>query len=92
MSAKITLSQRLARAALDRCTADISDGTSRLHIYFANPVAIGEHPQHHEEIDKLLDQIASAEDRASALRDHFPELLTAQSGCPKGRCGSKPQP
>lgn len=92
MSTEITLSQRLAKAALDRCTAEISDGTSRLHIYFANPVAIGEHPQHHEEIDKLLDQIAAAEDRACALRDYFPELLTDHSKCPKERCGSKPQP
>lgn len=65
----------LARAAHDRCLASISDATARLAIYLYNPVAIGEHPQHHDEIDKLLDQLAAARDRAEALDQHFPTLL-----------------
>ena len=34
-------------------------------------MGIGEHPQHTEEMSKLLDNIAQAEDRKSILERHF---------------------
>ena len=34
-----------------------------LNIYMDKPVAIGEHPQHAEEMDKLVDAMASAQDK-----------------------------
>ena len=40
-------------------------------IYFDNPVAIGEHPQHLIELDKLNDNLASAEEKLASLRKHF---------------------
>ena len=40
-------------------------------IYFDNPVAIGEHPQHLTELDKLNDNLASAEEKLESLRKHF---------------------
>ena len=42
-----------------------------LTIYFDNPVAIGEHPQHIAELDKLNDQLANAEEKLITLRKHF---------------------
>ena len=41
----------------------IKDAKATLQIYFESPVGIGEHPQHTQEMDKLLDIVASAEDR-----------------------------
>jgi hypothetical protein len=40
-------------------------------IYFNNTVAIGEHPQHLEEMDKLLCNISSADDKLKILKDKF---------------------
>ena len=42
-------------------------------IYFNNPVAIGEHPQHLEEMDKKLEEITEAEDKLNTLTRYFKE-------------------
>ena len=49
--------------------ADIAQADATINIYLDNPVAIGEHPQHLEEIDKLLAKIAEAKDKKEALED-----------------------
>ncbi len=49
----------------------IKDAKATLQIYFESPVGIGEHPQHTQEMDKLLDIVASAEDRKYVLQRHF---------------------
>ena len=54
------VSRRLYQAVEAKYTADILDARARLSVYFENPVAIGEHPQHTEEIDKLLGQLEDA--------------------------------
>ena len=66
-----TLAQDLYKALSLRYQATISDAKARMRIYFEHPVGIGEHPQHLEEIDKLLDLISQAEDKKSALERHF---------------------
>ena len=50
-----------------RYEADIAEEDTTINIYLDNPVAIGEHPQHLEEIDKLLSKIADAKDKMEAL-------------------------
>ena len=50
-----------------RYEADIAEADTTINIYLDNPVAIGEHPQHLEEIDKLLSRIADAKDKMEAL-------------------------
>ena len=50
-----------------RYEADIAEADTTINIYIDNPVAIGEHPQHLEEIDKLLSKIADAKDKMEAL-------------------------
>ena len=49
--------------------ADIAIADATVNIYLDNPVGIGEHPQHLEEIDKLLGKIAEAKDKKQALED-----------------------
>ena len=51
--------------------ADIAQADATINIYLDNPVAIGEHPQHLEEVDKLLSVIVDAEDKMRALNNHF---------------------
>ena len=51
----------------DKYNADISAAEATIKIYLEKPVGIGEHPQHLEEIDKLITQIADAEDKLAIL-------------------------
>ena len=69
MNAKI--SRRLYQALESKYTADIMDARARLSVYFESPVAIGEHPQITEEIDKLLGQLESATGKLKALSENF---------------------
>ena len=58
-----------------RYEADIAEADTTINIYLDNPVAIGEHPQHLEEIDKLLSKIADAKDKM----EHWRLLNNARS-------------
>ena len=59
----------LFKALAKKYEADIASGYATLLIYFDNSVGIGEHPQHLEEIDKLFDKIATAQERLEVLED-----------------------
>ena len=61
----------LFKALVKKYESDIASAYATLIVYFDNPVGIGEHPQHLEEMDKLVEQIASAEDKLQALNKHF---------------------
>ena len=60
----------LYKALAKKYEAQIAAAYATLIIYFDNSVGIGEHPQHLEEMDKLVEQIASAEDKLQALNKH----------------------
>ena len=45
-----------------RYEADIAEADATINIYLTNPVGIGEHPQHLQEIDKLLGKIGHAKE------------------------------
>ena len=64
------MSKRLAliNALDDKYTAEISAADATINIYLDNSVGIGEHPQHIEEIDKLLQKIVDAEEKQKALQ------------------------
>tara|TARA_Y100000310_G_scaffold104818_1_gene103145 strand:+ start:499 stop:735 length:237 start_codon:yes stop_codon:yes gene_type:complete len=51
--------------------ANIDKAEATIEIYFNNPVGIGEHPQHLDEMNKLLDIIATNEDRLTTLTKYF---------------------
>ena len=58
--------------ALDKqYDADIAAAYATALIYFDNPVGIGEHPQHLDELDKLISTISSAEGKKRTLHLHF---------------------
>ncbi len=53
----------------DRNTAQISEADATIKIYLENSVGIGEHPQHIDEIDKLFQKIADAQEKLQAIKD-----------------------
>ena len=59
--------QGLLNALVDKYEAQVSSAHATINIYLESPVAIGEHPQHLEEIDKQLANVAEAEDKLDAL-------------------------
>ena len=65
------IARRLYQALEAKYTAEIMDARARLSVYFESPVAIGEHPQHTEEMDKLLGQIESATGKLETLSKNF---------------------
>mgnify|MGYP003117251534 FL=1 len=52
-----------------RYEAQISEADATLKIYLENPVGIGEHPQHLDEIDKLFQKIADAQEKLKVIED-----------------------
>lgn len=62
-----------ARALMAKYAAEILECKATIRIYFEHPVGIGEHPQHLEEIDKLIGKMSDATDKLEALQNAFPE-------------------
>jgi len=52
----------------DKYNAQISEAEATLKIYLEQPVGIGEHPQHVDEVDKLIEKIANAEEKIKVLQ------------------------
>ena len=65
------ISNPLFKALSKQYESEVASAYATLVVYFDNPVAIGEHPQHLIELDKLLDQLSAAEEKLVNLRKHF---------------------
>ena len=63
------LRRAILQALEDKYNAQISEAEATLKIYLEKPVGIGEHPQHIEEADKLVDKIAQAEEKIKILQE-----------------------
>ena len=59
----------LIQALEDKYNAQISEANATLKIYLEQSVGIGEHPQHIEECDKLIEKIANAEEKIKILQE-----------------------
>ena len=63
----------MKRAILDalaaRYEAQIAEADATVKIYLENSVGIGEHPQHIDEVDKLIEKIAAAEEKLKTLQE-----------------------
>ena len=62
------LRRAIIEALEDRYNAQISEADATIKIYLEHSVGIGEHPQHIEEIDKLLQKIVDAEEKLKELQ------------------------
>ena len=51
-----------------RYDAQISEADATIKIYLENSVGIGEHPQHIDEVDKLITKIAEAQEKLNELQ------------------------
>ena len=74
----MSLRSALIQALEDRYNAQISEADATIQIYLEKPVGIGEHPQHLDEIDKLLEARQSDwKDEAVLIILSLPVLVLA---------------
>ena len=70
----------MRRAILDalkaRYEAEIAEADATINIYLENSVGIGEHPQHIDEVNKLVEKIANAKEKIDVLEEFEPEKGT----------------
>ena len=64
----MTFKELILQALEDRYNAQISEAEATLKIYFEKPVGIGEHPQHIDEVDKLIEKINNGEEKLETLK------------------------
>jgi hypothetical protein len=64
----------IKRAIVDaleaRYEAQIAEAEATIKIYMEQSVGIGEHPQHIDEVDKLIQKIAEAEENLGILESY----------------------
>jgi len=64
----------IKRAIVDaleaRYEAKIAEAEATIKIYLEQSVGIGEHPQHIDEVDKLIQKIAEAEEKLGVLEGY----------------------
>ena len=59
----------ILEALRKRYEAQIAEADATIKIYFENSVGIGEHPQHIDEVDKLIEKISTAEDKLEVIKE-----------------------
>ena len=67
----MNIRDRLIKAMRKKYEADMESALATIDIYLNNYVGIGEHPQHIQEIDKLLSNYCAAKEKLESLVKHF---------------------
>ena len=63
--------ESMIKALKKRYEAVIEEAKATAEVYLQRPVGIGEHPQFIEELDKLINTIAEAEDKLTVINNRF---------------------
>ena len=69
------MKKQLVHALKTKYDADYQMHKANLDIYLNNPVGIGEHPQHFEEMDKLVESMTAARDKLEILNEEYPDAI-----------------
>ena len=64
-----SIMSKILDALVDRYKAQISEAKATLEIYLNKSVGIGEHPQHVDEVDKLIAKIATAKENLMVIEE-----------------------
>ena len=68
MTTQEKITKKMYEALMSKYSAEMSEAEATLLIYLDNPVGIGEHPQHLEEMDKMVEKYTNAKDKSEALQ------------------------
>lgn len=67
----MNIKKRMYESLVKKYESEILEAEATLMVYMENPVGIGEHPQHLEEMDKFVDKLASASDKLNTLQQFY---------------------
>ena len=67
------MKKQMLDALRAKYNADYKQAKLTLDIYLKNAVGIGEHPQHFEEMDKLVCAMADAQDKLEIVNKVYPD-------------------
>ena len=62
---------KLYEALKAKYQAEIMEAKANIEIYLDNKVGVAEHPNVVESLDKLIEQLASAEDKLRTLKQNY---------------------
>ena len=65
----MTIKNAILDALDKKYDAEIASADATIKIYLEKPVGIGEHPQHVEEIDKLIGKICHNKEKKEELKN-----------------------
>jgi len=71
MNKENKITQKMYDALCKKYESEIADAETSLLVYFTSPVGIGEHPQHIEEMDKLVEKIANGKDKLETIQEFY---------------------
>ena len=63
--------EKMFESLVKKYESEISEAEATLMVYMENPVGIGEHPQHLEEMDKFVEKLANANDKLETLKEFY---------------------
>ena len=61
------ITEKMYEALTLKYRSEIAESEATLLVYFNNSVGIGEHPQHLEEMDKMVEKMTNAKDKLQTL-------------------------
>ena len=61
------ISEKMYDALSLKYRSEMAESEATLLVYFTNSVGIGEHPQHIEEMDKMVEKMVNATDKLNSL-------------------------
>lgn len=67
----MTIKEALFESLKRQYESQILESQATLMVYMENPVGIGEHPQHIEEMDKYVEKLANATDKLEKLEQFY---------------------
>lgn len=71
MSTKISIKDLMYESLCKKYESEISESMATIAVYMENPVGVGEHPQHVEEIDKFIEKLTNAQDKLKTLQEFY---------------------
>jgi DNA repair exonuclease SbcCD ATPase subunit len=72
---EMKMKEQLLDTLVSKYESDYKQAHATLEIYLTNPVGIGEHPQHLEEMDKLVEAMAGAMDKLDTLKKQYIDII-----------------
>lgn len=65
------IKKRIFESLVFKYESEIAESEATLMVYMENPVGIGEHPQHLEEMDKAVERLANTSGKLVNLKEFY---------------------